>query len=325
MRSIEVVDPGMNYSLSVTEAPRPAPGTGEVLIRVAAAGLNRADIAQAQGRYPPPPGAPDTLGLEVSGEIVELGSGVSEWHIGQPVCALLTGGGYAEFATASALCLLPIPDSVDTVSAAALPEVYFTVWSNIMDTAHLRPGERVLIHGGSSGIGTAAIQLCAARGHAVFTTAGSDEKCRACEELGAAHAINYHREDFVEAIRRDTDGKGVDVILDMVGGDYIERNFRALARGGRLVNIAFQQGMTANVNFGLMLMKRLTFAATTLRSRTDEEKGAIRDVLVRQVWPLLATGRVRPVVDRVFSLEDAAAAHARMAQSAHTGKILLHL
>jgi putative PIG3 family NAD(P)H quinone oxidoreductase len=323
MKAIRVEDAGAHYRLAVHDLPQPVPGQNEVLIKVAAAGLNRADIAQAMGRYPPPPGASDTLGMEVSGNIVALGGGVTDLQVGQSVCALLPGGGYAEYATASALCVLPVPPSVELIAAAGLPEVHFTVWTNLMDSARLKPGDSVLVHGGSSGIGTAAIQLCAARGHVVFTTAGSAEKCRACEQLGAAKAINYREEDFVDVTRQATQDEGVDVILDMVGGDYIERNFRTLARGGRLVNIAFQGGMTANVNFGLMLMKRLTFMATTLRARSNGEKGAIRDVLLREVWPLVSAGRIKPVIDQVFPLEKAQEAHARMAESAHIGKILL--
>jgi len=323
MKAIRVDDVGAHYRLSVTELSRPVPGAGEVLIKVAAAGLNRADLAQAMGRYPPPPGASETLGMEVSGDIVALGSGVTDFAIGQSVCALLPGGGYAQYAIASALCVLPVPDCVERVAAAGLPEVHFTVWTNLMDSARLQPGESVLVHGGSSGIGTAAIQLCATRGHQVFATAGSAEKCRACEQLGATKAVNYREADFVEAARQATQDKGVDVVLDMVGGDYIERNFRVLARGGRLVNIAFQGGMTANVNFGPMLMKRLSFMATTLRGRSNDEKGAIRDALLREVWPLVASGRIKPVIDRIFPFEKAQEAHTRMAESAHIGKILL--
>ncbi len=323
MKAIAVENAGPEYRLVAVELARPVPSAGEVLIKVEAAGLNRADLAQAQGRYPPPPGASATLGMEVSGEVVELGDGVTQFAKGQRVCALLAGGGYAEYAVASVLCVLPVPGGVDFIEVAALPEVHFTVWTNLMDCARLAPGESVLVHGGSSGIGTAAIQLCAARGHTIFTTAGSADKCRACETLGAAKAINYRAEDFVEAVKNATGGKGVDVIVDMVGGSYIQRNFSALARGGRLVNIAFQESMTANVNFGPMLMKRLSFMATTLRSRSNEEKGAIRDALAREVWPLIAAGAIRPVVDRVFPLEEAQAAHARMAGSQHIGKILL--
>jgi len=323
MKAIGVEDPGPAYRLVVADIEKPVPGEGEVLIRVAAAGLNRADLVQAMGHYPPPPGAPETLGMEVSGEIVATGPGVSQFRTGDRVCALLGGGGYAEFAVASVGCVLPVPAGVDLVAAAALPEVHFTVWTNLVDSAHLKAGETVLIHGGSSGIGTAAIQLCAARGHKVFTTAGSAEKCAACTKLGAARAINYREEDFVAVVKQETDGKGVDVILDMVGGDYIERNFHALARQGRLVNIAFLRGATATANFSLMLMKRLSFMATTLRNRSHMEKAAIRDALAREVWPLLAAGRIKPVVDGVYPLAQAQAAHARMAESAHIGKILL--
>jgi NADPH:quinone reductase len=325
MKAIRVENPGSGYQLVVGDIPRPVAGAGDVLIKVAGAGLNRADIAQSMGQYPPPPGAPETLGMEVSGEIVEVGSTVTEFRIGDKVCALVPGGGYAEYCVASSGCVLPIPAGVDLVDAAGLPEVHFTVWTNLMDSARLQPGESVLIHGGSSGIGTAAIQLCATRGHTVFATAGAKDKCAACEKLGAARGINYREEDFVAVTREATRDKGVDVILDMVGGDYIERNFRALARQGRLVNIAFQGGMSAQVNFGLMLMKRLSFMATTLRGRTVAEKTAIRDALARDVWPEIAAGRIKPVIDRVFPLAEAQAAHARMAQSAHIGKILLKL
>ncbi len=323
MKAIHVENPGADYRLALVEIPRPAPGPGEVLIKVSGAGLNRADLVQASGNYPPPPGAPDTLGLEVSGEIAEIGAGVCDAKIGEPVCALLAGGGYAEYALAFAQCVLPIPEGIGRVEAAALPEVYFTVWTNLMDSGRLGPGESVLVHGGSSGIGTAAIQLCTALGHKVFATAGSPEKCAACEKLGAVRAINYRSEDFVEAVKQATGGAGVDVILDMVGGDYIEKNFRTAARGGRIVNIAFQGGTKAQVNFGLMLMKRLSFMATTLRARSNAEKGAIRDALLRQVWPLIAERRIKPIVDRVFPLAEAQDAHVRMAKSDHIGKILL--
>ncbi len=325
MKAISVENPGQNYRLAVAEIPRPEPAPGEILIRTAAAGLNRADLIQAMGGYPPPPGAPATLGLEVSGEVAAVGSGVSGFSPGDKVCALLAGGGYAEYCAVSTKCVLPVPRDVDLVEAAALPEVHFTVWTNLMDAARLAPGESVLIHGGSSGIGTAAIQLGAARGHTVFATAGSADKCAACETLGAKRAINYREEDFVEAIKKETGGKGVDVILDMVGGDYIQRNFSAAAIWGRIVNIAFQSGMTANVNFAGMLMKRLTFMATTLRARSNEEKGAIRDALAREVWPLVESGRIKPIVDRVFPLAEAGAAHKRMATSEHIGKILLKM
>jgi putative PIG3 family NAD(P)H quinone oxidoreductase len=322
MKAIQVANPGPGYALNLAEIEMPRPRAGEILIAVAGAGLNRADIMQAMGHYPPPPGAPETLGLEVSGVVAEIGAGVAKWREGDKVCALLTGGGYAQFAIAAQECVLPVPKGVDLVAAASLAEAHFTVWTNLIDTARLKPGESVLIHGGSSGIGTAAIQLCAARGQTVFATAGSVEKCKACEALGAS-AIDYRSEDFVEAIRAATGGKGVDVILDMVGGDYVEKNFRAAALGGRIVNIAFQSGMSATVNYAPMLMKRLTHAATTLRARSNGEKGAIRDALLQHVWPLIESRKIKPVVDRTFPLADAQAAHAWMVKSEHIGKILL--
>ena len=325
MRAIAVENPGQGYALKLAEIEKPSPAPGEVLIQVVAAGINRADLVQAMGGYPPPPGAPLTLGLEVAGEIVALGPGVSAFSLGDKVCALLGGGGYAEFAAVSEKCVLPLPKGVRLVEAAALPEVYFTVWTNLIDTARLKPGESVLIHGGSSGIGTAAIQLCAARGHQVFTTAGSAEKCAAIQKLGAHRAINYRDEDFVDVVKKETGGKGVDVILDMVGGDYIQRNMSAAALWGRIVNIAYQSGMQATVNFAPLLMKRLSLLATTLRARTNEEKGAIRDAVQREVWPLLEAGKIKPVVDTTFPLAEAGAAHARMAKSEHIGKILLTL
>ena len=323
MKAIHVENPGPDYRLVLTEIPRPSPGRGEVLIEVAAAGLNHADLHQAKGAYPPPAGAPDTLGMEISGCIVEAGEGVARFKAGDAVCALVAGGGYGEYCLASELCVLPVPKGVTLVQAAALPEVHFTVWTNLMDSARLKPGETVLIHGGSSGIGTAAIQLCAARGHKVFTTAGSKEKCAVCEQLGAARAIDYKTEDFVDVVKQMTDGKGVNVILDMVGGDYIERNYHAASIWGRIVNVAFMSGSRANVNFAIMLMKRLSHMATTLRGRSNEEKGAIRDALLREVWPLIDAGKIRPIVDSTFPLADAQKAHERMATSRHIGKILL--
>ena len=323
MKAIAVENPGPSYVLTLAEVEKPVARPGEVLIKVAAAGLNHADMAQAKGMYPPPPGASPILGMEVSGTVEALGEGVSNCEIGDEVCALLPGGGYAEYAVASALCVLPVPSGVSLVDAAALPEVHFTVWTNLIDSARLRSDETVLIHGGSSGIGTAAIQMLHARGHKVFTTAGSAEKCAACEKLGAARAINYRDEDFVEIVKKETDGRGVDVILDMVGGDYIQRNMGAAAIWGRIVNIAYMSGMQASVNFAPMLMKRLSLLATTLRARSPQEKGAIRDALLREVWPLMEAGKIKPVVDKAFPLADARAAHARMAQSSHIGKLLL--
>lgn len=323
MKAIQVENPGASYALKLGDAEKPRPGAGEVVIKVAAAGLNHADISQAKGMYPPPPGASPVLGMEVSGIVEALGEGVSNCEIGDEVCALIPGGGYAQYALASALCVLPVPKGVSLVDAAALPEVHFTVWTNLMDAARLKAGESVLIHGGSSGIGTAAIQMLHARGHKVFTTAGSAEKCAACENLGAAKAINYREQDFVEIVKAETDGRGVDVILDMVGGDYIQRNMSAAAIWGRIVNISYQSGMQANVNFAPMLMKRLSLLATTLRARSNAEKGAIRDTLLREVWPLIEAGKIKPVVDRIYPLGEAQDAHARMAKSTHIGKLLL--
>jgi NADPH2:quinone reductase len=323
MRAIRIENPGPDYRLVLEETERPVARSGEVLIQVAGAGLNRADLLQAQGRYPPPEGASPIPGMEVSGQVAALGADVNGFEIGEKVCALIAGGGYAEYCAAPAGSVLPLPDGVDIVEAAGLPEAHFTVWTNLMDSARLQPGETVLIHGGSSGIGTAAIQLCKALGNIVFASAGSTEKCTACERLGVIRAINYREEDFVGVVDRITRGNGVDVILDMVGGDYIERNLRALARSGRLVNIAFQKGAKVEVNFALMLTKRLTFLATTLRGRSNDEKSRIREQVQAQVWPLIAKGEIRPVIDEVFPLAEAHAAHTKMRLGHHIGKILL--
>jgi putative PIG3 family NAD(P)H quinone oxidoreductase len=322
VKAIKIEDPGHDYRLILVDIPKPSPQAGEVLIKVAAAGLNHADLAQSAGRYPPPPGAPDTLGMECSGEIAETGAGVKDFKAGDKVCALLPGGGYAEYVAVSAKSVLPVPKGISLIDAAALPEVHFTVWTNLMDTARLKPGETVLIHGGTSGIGTAAIQLCVARGHKVFSTAANAEKCAAIEKLGG-HAINYKEQDFVEVVKTATGGKGIDVTLDMVGGEYIQRNMSAAALWGRIVNIAYMSGMQANVNFGIMLMKRLSLLATTLRGRTADEKGAIRDAVKREVWPLIEAGNIKPIVAKTFPLAEAQAAHALMKSSSHIGKILL--
>jgi len=322
MKAIAIENPGKGYRLVVAEISTPQPKAGQVLIKVSAAGLNHADMSQGEGRYPPPPGAPDTLGMEVSGEIVELGAGVTQFKKGDAVCALIPGGGYAEYAVASAKSVLPVPKGVSVVDAAALPEVHFTVWTNLMDAARLKPGETVLIHGGTSGIGTAAIQLCVARGHKTFSTAASKEKCAVIEKLGG-HAINYKEQDFVEIVKKETGEKGVNVILDMVGGEYIQRNMSAAAIWGRIVNIAYMSGMQASVNFAPMLMKRLSLLATTLRARSNEEKGAIRDVVLKEVWPLIEAGKIKPIVDSTFPLADAQKAHEKMRGSGHIGKILL--
>jgi NADPH2:quinone reductase len=323
MKAIHIEQPGAGYRLIVRDTPVPKVEPGQVLIAVAAAGLNRADLLQAQGLYPPPPGASEIPGMEVSGTIGALGDGVTGLSIGDRVCALLAGGGYAEFAVASAQCVLPVPDAVSLVDAAGLPEAIFTAWTNIIDSARLKGGETLLVHGGTSGIGSIAIQMFAARGHIVFATAGSLEKCAACEGFGARRAINYRTEDFVEIVRAQTGGKGVDVILDMVGGSYVQRNLKAAALWGRVVNIAYQDGFKAEIDFATMLMKRLSLMASTLRARTDAEKGAIRDAVRAETWPLVAAGRIRPIIDKVFSFSEAQSGHQYMARGAHIGKILL--
>jgi NADPH2:quinone reductase len=322
MNAVRIENPGKHYRLVLDEVPAPVAGPGEVLIEVAGAGLNNADLLQARGSYPPPPGASQVLGMEVSGIIAALGDGVTDWRVGTRVCALLPGGGYGEYAVADAGCVLAVPDDISLVDAAGLPEAAFTAWTNIMDTGRLRANETLLIHGGTSGIGSLAIQMFAARGHRVFATAGSDDKCAACTRFGAARAINYKSEDFVAVMKAETAGAGVDVILDMVGGDYIQRNIEAAASWGRIVNIAYQSGARAEVNFTPVLTKRLTLAATTLRARTKAQKRAIRDALRDQIWPLLG-GPVHPVVDRVFPLAQAQKAHEFMAETGHIGKILL--
>jgi NADPH:quinone reductase len=322
MKAIQIESPGKDYRLVEAPAPRPKPGPGEVLIQVAAAGLNNADLLQARGLYPPPPGASPILGMEVSGIIAELGEGVNNWKAGERVCALLPGGGYAQYAVADGGCVLPVPGAIDLIEAAGLPEAAFTAWTNIMDTGRLSVNESLLIHGGTSGIGSLAIQIFAARGHRILTTVGSAEKCQAARTFGAARAINYREEDFVAVAKVETSGNGVDVILDMVGGDYIQRNIAAAAPWGRIVNIAYQKGFRAEVDFAPVLTKRLTLAATTLRGRTLAQKQAIRDALLREVWPLLGT-RIKPVIDRVFSWQQAQQAHEYMEKTGHTGKILL--
>jgi NADPH2:quinone reductase len=324
MKAISVENPGRGYRLTLGDTPAPRPGPGEVLIQVVAAGLNNADLLQARGAYPPPPGASAILGMEVSGTIAALGDGVRDFSIGDRVCALLAGGGYGEQAVAHAGAVLPVPDGVDLVQAAGLPEAAFTAWTNIVDTGRLQDGETLLVHGGTSGIGSLAIQIFAARGNRVFATAGSDAKCEAARRFGAVRSINYRNEDFVAAIKEETAGKGVDVVLDMVGGSYIQRNIEAAAVWGRIVNIAYQESSKAEVNFGPVLTKRLTLAATTLRGRSPAQKQAIRDALLREVWPALGRA-VKPVIDRVFPLAQAGQAHEFMAKTGHIGKILLEL
>jgi putative PIG3 family NAD(P)H quinone oxidoreductase len=324
MKAIQIQAQGPDYRLVVDTVPQPGPASGQVLITVAAAGLNNADLLQARGLYPPPPGASSILGMEVSGTIAAVGEGVSGWKAGDKVCALLPGGGYAQEALADAGSVLPVPDGVDLIEAAGLPEAAFTAWTNVMDAGRLQPGENLLIHGGTSGIGSLAIQMFAARGHTIFTTVGSDAKCEAARKLGASLAINYRSEDFVAVVKTETGGKGVDVILDMVGGDYVQRNIEAAAPWGRIVNIAYQKGFRTEVNFTPVLVKRLTLAATTLRGRDQVQKRAIRDALLREVWPLLGS-RIKPVTERVFPLEQAGQAHETMAKTGHIGKILLQM
>ncbi|MCP4327740.1 MAG: NAD(P)H-quinone oxidoreductase [Alphaproteobacteria bacterium] len=323
MTAIEITEPGGPDVLVAGARDLPVPGDNEVLIKVAAAGVNRPDVLQREGNYAPPPGATDIPGLEVAGTIVAVGDNNDRWKVDDQVCALVAGGGYAEYCVAPALQCLPFPTGYDPIRAAAVPETYFTVWTNVFERGRLVPGEAFLVHGGSSGIGTTAIQLANAFGARVFATAGSADKCRACEELGAERGINYRDEDFVEVVRGLTDDKGVDLILDMVGGDYIQRNISALAVEGRLVQIAFLRGAKAEVNFGPMMMKRLTITGSTLRPRSIAQKAAIAAALEDNVWPLLDSGQIGPVVHATYPLAEAAAAHALMDSSAHIGKIIL--
>jgi len=327
MQAIEIIEPGGPEVLQACERPLPEVGPGEVLIRVAAAGVNRPDVLQRQGNYAPPPGASDIPGLEVAGEVVALGEGVESWELGDHVCALVTGGGYAEYCVAPAAQCLPVPRGLTLLQAAALPETYFIVWSNVFDRGGLREGEVFLVHGGSSGIGTTAIQLAREFGARVFATAGSLEKCRACEELGAERAINYREEDFVEVVRlataEDPEGQGADLILDMVGGDYIPRDVKLLRPDGRLVLIAFLGGSKVELDFLPVMVKRLTITGSTLRPRPITFKAAIAAKLQAEVWPLLEAGKVRPLIHRSYPLAEAAAAHALMESSSHIGKIML--
>ena len=324
MRCIEITAPGGPEVLREVERADPVPGRGEILIQVEAAGVNRPDVLQRRGRYAPPAGASDIPGLEVAGRVAVLGDGVLGWRVGDRVCALVAGGGYATLCVAPPAQCLSVPDAFDDVTAAAVPETFFTVWTNVFERGRLQRGEWALFHGGSSGIGTTAIQLAVARGARVVVTAGSDEKCRACEALGAERAINYRREDFVEVAKAITGGRGVDLILDIVGGDYFTRNLAALATDGRLVAIGLMGGVaSATLDLGEMMRRRLTITGSTLRPRSVEEKGAIAAALQREVWPLLAQGRVKPRIYRTFPLADAATAHRLMESSAHVGKIVL--
>jgi NADPH2:quinone reductase len=325
MRAIEITAPGGPEVLRVTQRPLPVPAFNEVLIEVAAAGVNRPDVLQRKGGYPPPPGASDIPGLEVAGTIVVTGAGVNERRSGDRVCALVTGGGYAEYVAAPAPQCLPIPRGLTFVEAAGLPETFFTVWVNVFERAGLKDSETLLIHGGSSGIGVTAIQMARAFGHRVLVTAGSPDKCAACEKLGASRAINYRTEDFVAVVKEVTGGKGVDVILDMVGGDYVPRELACLADDGRLSLIAFLGGTKAMIDMTDILRRRLTITGSTLRARSVEVKGAIAQVLKQKVWPLIEAGKIRPVIYRTFRLEEASAAHALMESSAHVGKIILEV
>lgn len=309
----------------VAQRPTPTPKDTEVLIKIAAAGVNRADVLQRKGHYPSPPGAPAYPGLEAAGVVAAVGSAVTEFKVGDPVCALLQGGGYAEYCTADEGQVLPVPESLSMVEAASIPEAYFTVWSNVYGFGRLRPGETLLVHGGSSGIGVAAIQLANALGHTVFTTAGTDEKCRFCEQLGAQRAINYKTEDFAAVIAAQTSKKGVDVLLDMVGGSYLSKNISSLAIEGRLVIIATQGGVKGELDLLRVLQRRLIVTGSALRPREVEFKRAVKGKLLEVVWPLLARREIRPIVDRVFALEHAIGAHAYMESGHHRGKIVLEV
>jgi NADPH2:quinone reductase len=320
MRAVEITKPGGPEVLQMTQRPRPTAGHGQVVLKVAYAGVNRPDALQRAGMYAPPPTASDLPGLEASGTVVAIGDGVAGLSVGDQVCALLPGGGYAEYVMTPAAHCLPIPEGLSLKEAACLPETFFTVWSNVFTRGGLKAGERFLVHGGSSGIGTTAIQLANAFGARVFATAGSVEKCAACVALGAERAINYKEEDFVEVMKAEG---GPDLILDMVGGDYIPRNVKVLANDGRLVQIAFLQGPKVELNFAMMMMKRLTITGSTLRPQSDLAKARIAQDLHEAVWPLIASGKVKPVMDSTFDLADAAGAHSRMESNGHIGKIVL--
>jgi putative PIG3 family NAD(P)H quinone oxidoreductase len=323
MRAIEITEPGGPEVLQLAERPLPKPDGGQILVRVRAAGVNRPDVMQRKGSYPPPPGAPDIPGLEIAGEVVAAAADVSRFAPGDEVLALVPGGGYAEFCVVAADNALPIPAGLSMIEAGAIPETFFTVWSNVFDRGQLRPGEWILVHGGSSGIGTTAIQFAKAVGAFVATTAGSDEKCKACAGLGADLAINYRTEDFVERVKARTNGHGADLILDMVGGDYVERNWKAAAVEGRIVQLAVLGGVSERVDFRRLMLKRLTHTGSTLRGRDVAFKAEIARSLEETVWPLIEAGKVRPVIDSTFPLEAAADAHRRMESSEHIGKIVL--
>jgi NADPH:quinone reductase len=323
MRVIEIAAPGGPEQLRLAIRPVPKPGPGEVLIRVAAAGINRPDVVQRQGHYSPPPGASDLPGLEVAGTVAELGPGVAEPRVGAQVTALLAGGGYAEYAVAAAPLCLPVPASLSLVEAAAVPETLLTVWTNVFERGGCKAGDTVLIHGGTSGIGTTAIQLGAAWGAKVFATAGTHAKARVCEDLGAVRGIDYRTEDFVQIVKDATGGRGADVILDIVAATYVQRNIEVAAVDGRIIVIAVQGGSRAEIKMNMLMLKRLTLIGSTLRSRTVEQKAAIATAVRENVWPLLATRRVRPIIHATFPLEQAADAHRLMESSSHIGKIVL--
>lgn len=323
MMAVAISEPGGPLVLKPEKRGLPEPGPGEILIRVHAAGVNRPDVLQRKGAYPPPPGASDLPGLEVAGEVAALGENAGRWRVGDQVCALTPGGGYAEYVRVHASNALPLPAGFTYTEAAALPENYFTVWHNVFERGGLKPGESFLVHGGSSGIGTTAIQLASALGAYVIATAGSKEKCDACLRLGADRAVNYREEDFVAVAKDATGGKGVNVILDMVGGAYVSRNYDAASVDGRIVQIATQGGATANADISKLMVKRLVHTGSTLRPRTVEFKGAIAAALEAQVWPLLAARKVTPVMDMIFPLKEAWRAHERMEEGEHIGKIVL--
>ncbi len=323
MRRIEITTTGGPEVLQITEIDRPQPRAGEVLVKVAAAGINRADIVQRQGFYPPPRGAPDTPGLEVAGEIIEVGEAVTQWSPGNRVCALLAGGGYAEYAVAAAAECLPVPADMTMTEAAGLAETVLTVWSNVFQRAALQPGETFLVHGGGSGIGTTAIQMVKQYGCQVYTTAGSAEKVACCESLGADRAINYREEDYLQVLQAETAGAGVDVILDMVGGDYVDRNIQLAAVEGRIVNIAFLQGSKIEANLMPVMLKRLTMSGSTLRARSAEFKATLVAEVRTKAWPWIETGVVKPIIHQVFPFAEVGAAHRVMEASTHIGKLVL--
>jgi NADPH2:quinone reductase len=325
MRAVEISSPGGPEALKLADLPKPALKANEILVKVAAAGVNRPDVLQRMGRYPVPPGASPLPGLEIAGEVVEMGSGVKGWKSGDKVCALANGGGYAEFCAVPETQALPVPNNVSMVEAASLPETFFTVWSNVYDRGRLAPGESLLVQGGTSGIGVTAIQMAAATGNRVFATAGSDEKAAACVRLGAEKAFNYRTQDWSEEVRAATGGKGVDVILDMVGGDYVPKELRCLADEGRLVFIAFLRGPKTELDINQVMQRRLSITGSTLRPRSAEFKGAIAKSLRSRVWPLIEAGKIRPQVYRTFPLEQAAEAHRLMESSEHIGKLVLTL